>query len=710
MGQRHQAFLIVRLTPASSEGEQSKAYYRCVCAIHHQWCYGRLPLSATRRFLNLLKNPENAEIVRDEIRRAHGKYGRQGTEPAIPALAFPYTQFLFVQAFNMDIDNPYYAYASGVGFERALLNPNVGCCDHDNNDGITIVDITDPLNPAYCHSNYGGGILDAEDYVRRYYRKEGSEDKEHESEVEKDVQCHIASLKNERVIAREALNEVWPRTFSQGEGDENTRTEPSMTQVVEERASAPLPPLADLALKQVVEQCTTDDDFEPLETLADMPGKMESIAEALFSRESLPDSASAVVSRVLRYKLERNGEVVDLSSVDCAFTANAIRTVFASLPSDSVKAVNLSGLHNLTPEVIADTLTAFPKLIRLTLLDTNITDKQILDLLYTQPKLFHLIHDIIHPALLVRRPPASINLSENAPLGDPEELRTLYQQVFSGPYGFTFMLTSGAIASSGLGPAIASVPFFVPEKVLQGLTKCLAVLDVREEDMFFPDQYMQGHLAPSMALSVATPVKSRPVIPSTFAKDSEDRLRWLHRSIGCVPIRGTYDKFLAHGWLFALDYNSPLFSRNKESRYGFIRIDEEVRDALLAEAMEAAEKALGEKEKEQAATDTGDGEKETEKAEVDPAPTAQKRLGALALGSMKVYDIRGFVDAVEKEGRPRPSDEVIAAFEHVIAGSKHPAPAGLPPPKPFRVLDLEEAKLFFQVLIGDLHFLDFQRM
>ncbi|KAF8895917.1 hypothetical protein CPB85DRAFT_206203 [Mucidula mucida] len=63
MGQRHQAFLIAKVVLHGG----TKAYYRCIAAWHHQWCYGRLPIDATRRPITLLKQKDNAEIVRDEI-------------------------------------------------------------------------------------------------------------------------------------------------------------------------------------------------------------------------------------------------------------------------------------------------------------------------------------------------------------------------------------------------------------------------------------------------------------------------------------------------------------------------------------------------------------------------------------------------------------------------------------------------------------------
>ncbi|KAK7030258.1 hypothetical protein VNI00_014275 [Paramarasmius palmivorus] len=692
MGQRHQAFLIARLT-LSTEGEQTKPRYRCIAALHHQWCYGRLPLSATRRFLNLLKNPDNAEIIRDELRRAHGKYGRQGeTPPIIRDSAFPYTQFLFVQAFNMDIDNPFGAYASGVGLEGSLLNPNVGCFEHMNDDGITIIDVTDPLDPAYCFSMHNGRILDAKRYARRYF-EEGEEDEK----VENDLQCHLASLEDERLLSANVLNEVWP-IFHGGEKEheEYTSTTPG-----EPSTTTPFPPLADLALKQAVEHCLADDDFEPLETLVDMPGKMDAIIAALFSREMFPESAHTVLATVLQYELKKNGGIVDLSS-RCAFAAETICGAVPLLPSDAVKTVNLSGLHTLTTEVIADVLTTFPNLVRFTLLDTNLTNDQIMDLMYRQPKLFFRVHDFVHPALLTHKGPASAFLPNGPPASGLEGLHALHQQLSSGPtpQGFTVIQSSVTDIIQGTGTTIASIPYFHPEKVLRGLTKYLGplrtgatpsppqglpihyrlllglahfILTHFVTDNSFAQQYIQSKLGPSMALSIATPLEERPLseIRSTFPEDSEERLRWLHRSIGNVPIRGAYDPLMAHGWVFVLDCDSLGYGGRRRPRYGFVKVDEK----MLPELMEATWKAEAR-------------ENETE-SETPSMP-------ALPLDAIKVYDVHEFADAVEKEGRPRPSVEVIAGFQKAI-GVSWWMPSLFSSWNSFVKMDVESAKEFVPI-------------
>ena len=77
MGQRHQAFAVARVVP---HGE-TKPYYRCIAVIHHQWCYGRLPLRAARRCLTLIKQKDNAEIIREEIRLMKENMGDVNVNP-----------------------------------------------------------------------------------------------------------------------------------------------------------------------------------------------------------------------------------------------------------------------------------------------------------------------------------------------------------------------------------------------------------------------------------------------------------------------------------------------------------------------------------------------------------------------------------------------------------------------------------------------------
>ncbi|KAE9403599.1 hypothetical protein BT96DRAFT_814672, partial [Gymnopus androsaceus JB14] len=102
------------------------AYYRCLGAYHHQWCYGSLPLRAADRFITLVKQPVNAAIIREEIKSVQGKYGRHEQEPQIPDAPCPYSIFLLACALNIDLEE---RYIHGGPFRSSLLEAWMGCWD-----------------------------------------------------------------------------------------------------------------------------------------------------------------------------------------------------------------------------------------------------------------------------------------------------------------------------------------------------------------------------------------------------------------------------------------------------------------------------------------------------------------------------------------------------------------------------------------------------
>ena len=110
MGQSHHIYLIARVTPHGKPLGETR--YRCIAALHHQWCYGRLPPRATTRFITLIKQKENAEIIREEINNIHGLYGIYKTPPKLPEVPCPFTHFLMHSAWTSDLNDPKEFYSS----------------------------------------------------------------------------------------------------------------------------------------------------------------------------------------------------------------------------------------------------------------------------------------------------------------------------------------------------------------------------------------------------------------------------------------------------------------------------------------------------------------------------------------------------------------------------------------------------------------------
>jgi hypothetical protein len=128
MGQRYQAFVIARVRPHSTDSS-APPRYRCIAAFHHQWCYGRLPLIATNRFITQVKQANNAEIIRTEIAATQSKYGRWKQEPQLPRIPCPFTAFLLATNWSVDLEDPDVIYASGVSFDNGTLHADMGSRD-----------------------------------------------------------------------------------------------------------------------------------------------------------------------------------------------------------------------------------------------------------------------------------------------------------------------------------------------------------------------------------------------------------------------------------------------------------------------------------------------------------------------------------------------------------------------------------------------------
>ncbi|KAI3616401.1 hypothetical protein WG66_012583 [Moniliophthora roreri] len=702
MGQRHQVFLIARLIPhsdsKSSDGNKSQPFYRCITAHHNQWCYGRLPLSGSRRFLNLLKIPDNIEILRDELRRAQGKYGRQGKAPHVHALGFPYAHYLLAQAWDTDLDNPDSAYASGVGLENAVVGPNEGCFDHGNDDGITVFDVTDPMNPAFCHI-IGNEPLTPEQYVRGYYRVPSKErmtvleddsdyvkkEKQRTAFVEEDVLGHISSLEGVRLLSRDVLAEVWPEEFLGGKAP---RAEVLEKEPMSETAA--LPPLADLTIGPSVDRCLLQNDWSGLEPFFEMPGKAERIKEALFSKNPFPDAGITPLTKMLPYELKKNNGILEI--VGPQFTVEQILSIMSALPADAVQAVKLNGQQSLVPKLIVDLATTFPNLSRIDLLNTNITDEQLLEICSKQPEALYKLHTIVHPALLVRTP-----TKPNLPIPqNTEEVQALAHQLSIAPEGFIFQQYR---PGNYRNLTTASIPFFHPENVLNGLARFFTFL--KNGDDFFPHAYGECQLVQPMVLSCIP--STSPVHTSTTAtnKTFEDRQRWLHRTVTCVPMSGPHDPFMARGWLFLINSSFRMFGE-PDPKYGFVKVDEQAHKEWLVELLTAQledRSADEDSAMRPRRVDRDGGVMEFYRPQsYFPFKLPHPRVSALPSDAWKVYDVRGFADAVAREGRPRPSEEAIAAFEGAIAptamNETKEQRERFSPPLVFRLMDGDDVKAF----------------
>ncbi|EJF63079.1 hypothetical protein DICSQDRAFT_103597 [Dichomitus squalens LYAD-421 SS1] len=429
MGQRHQAFLIARVRPHGSPPNYP-GQRRCIAAVYHQWCFDQAPLEAARRFVNLINNSENLSVVRAELRALEGQYGPHGEEePCIPNYPCPYTASLLGSAWTTDLAAGRRMYASGLTLEHNIMPAWVGCWgDADNDDGITILDITEPDRPAYCFLR-DERVLDARGYLG--FSLDGDE--------------AVKGLESVPLIAADVLAEAWPQFCFADPAASKARPFPRTVSATVADAAA-VPPLVDMILDVAVKHSIHNDDDNEIERLMRLPGKAPEIKSILRGVNPFPDSGVRLLIRTLS-ELEEVARV-DLSNFQ--LSGPQLAQVLSAV--GEIELLDASSNSVLVADDIPTLLEAAPTLRRLVVMDCpSIVDRKILDLVQEEPTHFRTLEGLLHPAFLTIEKPLSY------------------------PSAFTFV----AIDDNG-DLSCTSIPFFTPAQAVQALTDILPWRDPHE--------------------------------------------------------------------------------------------------------------------------------------------------------------------------------------------------------------------------------------
>ncbi|KAK7408783.1 hypothetical protein QQX98_009027 [Neonectria punicea] len=354
MGQRHQLFVIARVGN----------HYRTLAAVHHQWLYGVSALRSCRRLLRIFSDVNNRITLKHELDLATGFFKDQGPPPSRPPsyeeaeeveerpCPFPFiTTCLATGA----------AYDSEVGRVQTIheLAFNTGFNQGDNNDGITVLDITDPADVRYCFVNLferdddedsdspdsPGACtpLTGREYVGGYYD---------ESDVMiKDNMSLIEALDKSPLVKVGALADTWPWGDWQLE-DVTAQPEELGGQT---EARNPTKSLRDLAAAKLFDRLllSTDDDFDPslLDHVRDMPGFQKMLKEHLLSHLTTVGPVGATKASAYLLQLAYAGEACLEWNV---FETLTVETINAALASDALKSVTTICLTDLRYDSLAE--------------------------------------------------------------------------------------------------------------------------------------------------------------------------------------------------------------------------------------------------------------------------------------------------------------------------------------------------------------------
>ncbi|TFK83185.1 hypothetical protein K466DRAFT_458492, partial [Polyporus arcularius HHB13444] len=411
MGHRHQVLLIARVRPHGAPPDHP-GNRRCIAAFHHQWCKGSSPLIAMRRLVTLIQQPDNAAIVRAEVRDIEGKYGSHGAvEPRIPDTPCPFTAALLAMAWSADLQDSSDIDSDGTTLVYDLLTASMGCWQGDNNDGLSILDVTDPEDPAYCFltGNETPGTpkqrhapLDARGYLSAYYHLEkptkGKAKHGNTTHGKLSSTLHVY-LTDVPLLPITSLREAWPNETFRDPPRSNavSQVAPESRQATPGDVSAgAMPTLVEISFEIVVKQSVDDGDTAEVEKLLWLPGRAAQAKTILRGLGTFTDSAAHLLGVALE-ELREETYRVDLTGFQ--MSGAHVATVLCAL--GDIHSVDLSGNAVIVADEVPDILAATPTLRRIVLMGCPSVDgPRLLELVQTQPSRFKTVEGILHPAFL----------------------------------------------------------------------------------------------------------------------------------------------------------------------------------------------------------------------------------------------------------------------------------------------------------------------
>ncbi|EAU84356.2 hypothetical protein CC1G_01352 [Coprinopsis cinerea okayama7 len=383
MGQRHQAFLIAKVIPKKGD---TIAKYRCVAAVHNQWCYGKLPLVYAHQFYVLAKKHEATILLREEL----AKYAENNAvDSDIPC---PYATKLLEQAFTEARS----VTGDMVSLNQAFaLDVSKGTYYYDNDDGITVIDVTDPQNLSLCFLQFDETKpLTPELYLRGYYPIKRMSDFPDAEKLNLET---IANLDHIPLLPMTALAETWPEEY---EATADTLDSgPTGTDPVEKS----IPSLFDLSLEKTLDYAIENDEIEALEHVLAFPRTSHLILEKLktleFISDKVVDFAAQIFAKQPSHPKEVNLAMFNLDG------KQVLRVLLDK--AEQVERLDVYGNARFDKDALETILTHLPNLRWVNIVQTAISNADIRELLNKWPfdvyrDAAHL-HTVVHPFFIDTR-------------------------------------------------------------------------------------------------------------------------------------------------------------------------------------------------------------------------------------------------------------------------------------------------------------------
>ncbi|KAL8667145.1 MAG: hypothetical protein Q9168_007331 [Polycauliona sp. 1 TL-2023] len=340
MGQRHQLFVIARIN----------GRYRQLCAIHHQDLEGHGALQRCRDTLNIFQNTVNRLPIQQELIAAskkdddfwilHGDVWGTSKNSHVP---FPFIMTCLIIGASFNLDGYYH---------DVLIEPFFMAFDGgDNNNGVTIFDISEPDNTRYCFVDYLGmesefevelyTPLSARTYLEAYYELDATDD---EAGLLPLLLPLVESFHGRSLITKGALAETWPRR-RWGRIDLDTLLDRENSSVSDRPKS-----LRDQAMGRFLDvllESSEQDVRDLMAQAAHLQDFLPSLRQRLHCQASFLEPSASNIS-LLHTALE-GINTVDLSPFT-SWSAEHLSTLVARLSNGhhGMQVLNLSNRPNLT--------------------------------------------------------------------------------------------------------------------------------------------------------------------------------------------------------------------------------------------------------------------------------------------------------------------------------------------------------------------------
>jgi hypothetical protein len=419
----------------------------------------------------------------------------------------------------------------------------------DNNDGISIIDITDPLAPRYCMmflweaqapERYLYRPLSAKEYVECYYPFINLETSAEQYEAER-IRKAYEGLLSIPLIDVFTVVETWPEEYREdgrahvpGSDDSDPETDMIDKGPEDEEKKKKIPSLATMTIFKAVQTILQDaDNADQIDFLLQLPMGQESInavTASLTAESQLPDYILPVLAKVLT-PLPIDG-YMDLSQF--ALSGNQICQVTKLIPT--CKILKLGGRIKAEIDEIVDAIKCLPDLDTVMLFDDLVSVEQ----------LAHLRQGLPSDRIRIAHRKEYFNAAQNRNLDGPQYTRPNVPD-------FVFIVDGrekwgkdkdDPTHIRGVGVEVLDDPNFIIQTVRDFL-RVEYRFDAATIGLSMHKREYDAPFMSSAFVSIASP-------KAQLERENPDRVQW-----GFVSKADDYPRVLKYGF-FRYQYGSPL--------------------------------------------------------------------------------------------------------------------------------------------------------